>query len=231
MPSAKDVGRAVARRLQPVTVTGPHAAGTALRRIVEVAIDGTGRFPSARDTAARHLQKQGGSSDDAIESLIDSHVRIGTAQGFVTNLGGIVVSAVTIPANLAGVAVVQVRMIAAIAHLRGYDIDDRRVRTALVLCLLGGEQIGRRVASGKLPTTPLAIATAPVFDPTLDARVSEAVVGDLLARVGGKHLPLLITRRIPLLGGGVGAVVDGLATYQIGQFAKGELVRRRALSG
>lgn len=230
MPSAKDVGRAVARRLQPVTTTGPQAAGTMLRRIVEVAIDGTGRFPSARATAARHLEKQGGSVDAAIESLIDSHVRIGTAQGFVTNLGGIVVAAVTIPANLAGVAVIQVRMIAAIAHLRGYDINDRRVRTALVLCLLGGEQIGRRVASGKLPTTPLAIATAPVFDPTLDARVSEAVVGDLLARVGGKHLPLLITRRIPLLGGGVGAVVDGLATYQIGQFAKGELVRRRALS-
>lgn len=230
MPSAKDVGRAVARRLQPVTTTGPQAAGTMLRRIVEVAIDGTGRFPSARTTAARHLEKQGGSVDAAIESLIDSHVRIGTAQGFVTNLGGIVVAAVTIPANLAGVAVIQVRMIAAIAHLRGYDINDRRVRTALVLCLLGGEQIGRRVASGKLPTTPLAIATAPVFDPTLDARVSEAVVGDLLARVGGKHLPLLITRRIPLLGGGVGAVVDGLATYQIGQFAKGELVRRRALS-
>ncbi|SDS60842.1 EcsC family protein [Microlunatus soli] len=230
MPSAKDVGRAVARRLQPVTTTGPQAAGTMLRRIVEVAIDGTGRFPSARTTAARHLEKHGGSVDAAIESLIDSHVRIGTAQGFVTNLGGIVVAAVTIPANLAGVAVVQVRMIAAIAHLRGYDIDDRRVRTALVLCLLGGEQIGRRVASGRLPTTPLAIATAPVFDPNLDARVSEAVVGDLLARVGGKHLPLLITRRIPLLGGGVGAVVDGLATYQIGQFAKGELVRRRALS-
>ena len=230
MPSAKDVGRAVARRLQPVTTTGPQAAGTMLRRIVEVAIDGTGRFPSARATAARHLQKHGGSVDAAIESLIDSHVRLGTAQGFVTNLGGIAVAAVAIPANLAGVAVVQVRMIAAIAHLRGYDIDDRRVRTAVVMCLLGGEQIGRRVASGKLPTTPLAVATAPVFDPVLDARVSEAVVGGLLARVGGKHLPLLITRRIPLLGGGVGAVVDGLATYQLGQFAKGELVRRRALS-
>lgn len=230
MPSAKDVGRAVARRLQPVTTTGPQAAGTMLRRIVEVAIDGTGRFPSARTTAARHLQKHGGSVDAAIESLIDSHVRIGTAQGFVTNLGGIAVAAFSIPANLAGAAVIQVRMIAAIAHLRGYDIDDRRVRTAMVMCLLGGEQIGRRVANGKLPTTPLAVATAPVFDPVLDARVSEAVVGGLLARVGGKHLPLLITRRIPLLGGGVGAVVDGVATYQIGQYAKSELVRRRAIS-
>ena len=228
MPSAKNVGRAVARRLQPVTTNGPQAAGVALRRIVEVAIDGTGRFPSARSTAAKHLQRVGG-ADDAIESIIDSHVRLGTAQGFVTNLGGIIVAPVAIPANVAGAAIVQVRMIAAIAHLRGYDIDDRRVRTALVMCLLGGEQIGRRVAGGKLPTTPMAIATAPVFDPALDRRVSEAVVGGLLARVGGKHLPLLMARRIPLVGGGVGAVVDGLSTYQIGQFTKGELVRRRAI--
>ncbi|HEY9289919.1 MAG TPA: hypothetical protein VIP98_01450 [Microlunatus sp.] len=228
MPSAKDVGRAVARRLEPVTTSGPQAAGVALRRIVEVAIDGNGRFPSARSTAAKHLQRVG-STDDAIEAIIDTHVRLGTAQGFVTNLGGIIVAPVAIPANIAGAAIVQVRMIAAIAHLRGYDIDDRRVRTAVVMCLLGGEQIGRRVAGGKLPTTPMAIATAPVFDPVLDQRVSEAVVGGLLARVGGKHLPLLMARRIPLVGGGVGAVVDGLSTFQIGQFTKGELVRRRAI--
>ncbi len=229
MPSARDVGRAVARRLQPVATGGPQAAGSVLRRILQLAIDGSSAFPSARSTAAKHLQRRGGRVDDAIESVIDSHVRIGTAQGFVTNLGGIAVAPVTVPANLAGVAVVQVRMIAAIAHLRGYDIDDRRVRTAIVMCLLGGEQIGRSVASGKLPTSPMAIATAPVFDPALDARVAEAVVGALVTRVGGKHLPLMVTRRIPLLGGGVGAVLDGMATYQIGQFTKGELVRRRAL--
>jgi hypothetical protein len=47
--------------------------------------------------------------------------------------------------------------------------------------------------------------------------------------VGGKHLPLMITRSIPLVGGGVGAVLDGMATYHIGQFAKKELVQRRAI--
>lgn len=229
MASARDVGRAVARRLQPVAANGPQVAGSALRRIVEVAIDGTGRLPGARAAAAKHLERAGGSVDDAIESIIDSHIRLGTAQGFVTNIGGIATAAVLVPANLAGVAVVQVRMVAAIAHLRGYDIDDRRVRTALVMCLIGGEQLGRRIASGGLPTTPMAVATAPVFDPALDARVSEIAVTGLLTRVGGKHLPLMITRRIPLVGGGVGAVLDGMATYQIGQFAKGELLQRRAL--
>ena len=230
MPSARDVGRAVVRRLQPVATSGPQAAGNLLRRILQTAIDGSSTFPGARATAAKHLQRQDGRVGDAIESIIDSHVRLGTAQGFVTNLGGIAIAPVAIPANLAGVAIVQVRMIASIAHLRGYDIDDRRVRTAIVMCLLGGEQIGHHVASGKLPTSPMAIATAPVFDPDLDARVAETVLGALVTRVGGKHFPLMVTRRIPLLGGGVGALLDGMATYQLGQFAKGELVRRRAIN-
>lgn len=229
MPSAKDVGRAVARRLQPVAATGPQVAGSALRRIVDVAIDGTERLPGARASAAKHLARTSGSVDEAIESVIDSHIRLGSAQGFVTNVGGLAAAAFAVPANIAGAAVVQVRMVAAIAHLRGYDLSDRRVRTAVVMCLLGGEQIGRRVVSGRLPTTPMAIATAPIFDPKLDADVSEVVFTDLLARVGGKHLPLIIARRVPLVGGGVGAVLDGVATYQVGQFAKSELPQRRAI--
>ena len=50
------------------------------------------------------------------------------------------------------------------------------------------------------------LATAPVFDTELDRRVAQEVVADLLARVGGKRASLVITKRIPLLGGGVGAL-------------------------
>lgn len=229
MPKAKDVRNAMARRLEPVTERGPQAAGATLRRIAEMAIEGRGWFPGARAIAGKHLQRQVGATDAAIESIINSHVGLGTGQGFVTNIGGLVALPVAIPANLTGVAVVQVRMIAAIAHLRGYDLDDSRVRTAVVMCLLGGEQIGRRVANGKLPSTPLAVATAPVFDPRLEAQICEAVISNLMARMGGKQLPLLIGRRIPLIGGGVGAAVDGVTTYQLGRFARRELVPRRAI--
>ena len=109
----------------------------------------------------------------------------------MTNLGGVAALPVTVPANLAGVAVVQVRMVAAIAHLRGYDLDDNRVRTALVMCLLGGEQVAKQIAEGTLPTSPMAVATAPMFDPELDRQVAEEVAGDLAARVGGKNMALL----------------------------------------
>ncbi len=229
MASAREVGQAVVRGLGPATKLGPQAAGGVLRRVLELAIDGYGKVPSARTVAGRQLERHGGAVDEAIEGLIDSHVRLASAQGFVTNLGGLALLPVALPANLTGVAVVQVRMIAAIAHLRGYDIDDGRVRTAMVMCLLGGEQVGKRIVQGKLPTSPMVIATAPMFDPTLDATVAQEVVGDLLARVTGKRAALMITKRVPLVGGGVGAVLDGIATHQIGRYTKGELVRRRAI--
>jgi uncharacterized protein (DUF697 family) len=228
MPSAQDVGKLLARGA--TMVSRPQAAGGALRRVLELGIDGVGKLPGAKASAARQLQRNGGSVDGAIESLIEFHVRLASAQGFVTNLGGVIVMPVTVPANLAGVAVVQVRMVAAIAHLRGYDLNDNRVRTALVMCLLGGEQVVKLIKEGKLPTSPMAIATAPVFDPELDAQVAEAVVEDLAERIGGKNLALVLTKRVPLVGGGLGALVDGFATRQVGKYAKSELLRRRTLS-
>lgn len=230
MPLAQDMGKLIARGVGPVaSIVAPQIAGGALRRVLELAIDGYGRLPGAKTHAARQLQRHGGSVDDAISSIIDFHVRLASAQGFATNLGGLVALPVAIPANLTGVAIVQVRMVAAIAHLRGYDLDDNRVRTALVMCLLGGEQIAKLIAEGKLPTSPMTVATAPMFDPELDRQVAEEVTAGLAARVGGKNLALVVTKRLPLLGGGIGAVVDGVATYQVGRYAKGEMLRRRAI--
>ena len=183
MARAEDVGRIIGRNIGPVAARmAPQAAGGAFRRILEIAIDGRGALPSAKSAAGRHLQRNGGSvDDDVIQSLIDFHIRLASAQGFVTNLGGVAALPVAIPANMAGVATVQIRMIAAIAHLRGYDLTDNRVRTALVMCLMGGEEIARHIALGKLPTSPMAVATAPVFDPALDRVVAEKVVPIWLA--------------------------------------------------
>lgn len=228
MPTAQGVGKMIARTIGPLAT--PQAAGGALRRVLEVAIDGYGRLPSAKTSAARQLQRHGGSVDSAVDSIVDFHVRLASAQGFVTNIGGIGVLPVALPANLAGIAIVQIRMVAAIAHLRGYDLNDNGVRTALVMCLLGGEKVAQHIAQGRLPTSPMAVATAPVFDGDLDQRVAEEVVADLAGRIGGKNLALVVTKRVPLVGGGIGAVYDGISTRQIGLYAKGELLRRRALA-
>ena len=99
-------------------------------------------------------------------------MRYAGAQGFVTNIGGLVTAAVTIPANITGLALIEARMIAGIAHLRGYDLDDPRVRNAILVCMLGEDEVDDLVRRKKLPAPPMALATAPTHDPDLDRIVS-----------------------------------------------------------
>ena len=81
-----------------------------------------------------------------------------------------------------------------------------------------------------LSLRPLAIATAPVFDSTLDQSVSEKVLGELVSRLGGRRASLILVRRVPLLGGGIGATMDGFSTIEIGGYAREVFVNRRRLT-
>jgi len=221
------VARFVASSLAPAAQRfAPQAAAGVLRQILEIAIDGNQRFPGAEQLAEAKLERSGGDPQLAVDAVIDQHIRLAGVQGFVTSIGGLVTLPVALPANLTGLAVVQARMVAAIAHLRGYDLRDPRVRTAVITCLLGEDGVADRLEKASLVSSPLAIATAPVFDPELDRQVAGEVVGELIARISGKRMALTVTRRVPLLGGAVAAGVDGWSTFRVGQYADKSLVRR-----
>jgi EcsC protein family len=220
---AKFVTSSLAPAAQRLT---PQAAAGVLRQVLEVAIDGYKGFPGAEAVAERHREKFPDDPRQALDAIVDQHVRLAGVQGFVTSVGGVVTLPIALPANLTGLAVVQARMIAAIAAQRGYDLSDPRVRTAVITCMLGDDGVTDRLKKSALPTSPLAIATAPVFDPELDRRVAAEVMTELMARVGGKRMAIAMTRKIPLLGGAVGAGVDGWSTYRIGQYADSMLIRR-----
>lgn len=207
----------------------PQVAGGMLRSIVDFAIYGNDQLPGAKAVAARTLQSRG-DREAAIDSLIGQHVSLAGAQGFLTSVGGWVTVPVGLPANIAGLAVLSVRMTASIAHLRGYDVEDPRVRSAITLTLLGEDPVSKLVASGKIPASPLGVATAPAFDADLERQISERVMGSLAGRMGGKHLAVVVMRAIPLLGGGVGAVVDSWLTFGLGSYIKREFVARQQLT-
>lgn len=206
----------------------PNAAGNLLRKALVIAIDGYSALPPVKETAGHHLEKHG-HVDRAIDSLIQMHIGMAGAQGFVTNIGGVVTALIGLPANVAGVVVVQTRVVATIAHLRGYDINDPRVRTAIAMCLVGHNP-QKSLGEAGLPTAPLVVATAPVFDVALDQQISDHVAADLLARVTGKRVVIAMTKRIPVLGGGVGAAFDSWDTLQVARYAKAHLVDRRGHS-
>ncbi len=158
--------------------------------------------------------------------MIENHVRYAGGQGFITNLGGLVTVAFTIPANITGLALIQCRMIAGIAHLRGYDLDDPRVRNAILTCLLGEDVVNALVKKRKLPAPPMALATAPLHDPDLDRIISAEVAAELVTKVAGKRLATTIGRRIPIAGGFIGMGADAYSTWRIGRYADRELLPR-----
>jgi hypothetical protein len=137
-----------------------------------------------------------------------------------------VTAPILIPTNISGLALVKCRMIAGIAHLRGYDLDDPRVRNAILVCLLGEDVVNQMVKRKKLPAPPMALATAPAHDPELDRVVSAEVAADLITKVAGKRLAVVVGRRVPIVGGLIGAGADGFGTWQVGRYADRELLPR-----
>jgi EcsC protein family len=224
MGIGKSLSRATAT-LATAKVAPEYASGF-VRTVLDKAINGVGRYPGARAAAEKRLKEYGGDTERAIHQMIETHVRLAGAQGFVTNLGGLVTLSVTIPANVAGLALLQSHLVAAIVHLRGFDVDEPRVRNAILACMMGEDTVNDLVKGGQLPSTPLGIASAPVHDPDLDRLIAKVVTAELITRVGGKRMVTSIGRRIPLMGGFVGATVDGFNTWRVGRYAEREMIRR-----
>ena len=210
-----------------ITEIAPTLTGGFVREALNRAIDGVGPLAPAAQAADKQLREQRGNVERAIHEVIENNVRIAGAQGFATNVGGMITMAVMIPANVTGLAVIQCRMVAGIAHLRGHDLADPRVRNAILALLLGEEQVHELVKKRKLPTTPMAMATAPVHDPTIDRVISAVVATDIVARVAGKRLATTLGRKIPVVGGMVGMGADGYATWRVGRYADREMLPRR----
>ena len=207
----------------------PGVTAAFVREALHRAIHGVGPLPPAAAAADKQLKEQKGDVDRAVHEVIENHVRYAGAQGFLTNLGGLATMAYMVPANITGLALVQSRMVAGIAHLRGYDLTDPRVRNAVLVSMLGEEAVLDLVRAQKIPAPPMALATAPAFDPMLDRVISAEVAADLVAKVAGKRVAGSAARRIPLVGGLVGAGADGYATWRVGRYADRELLplRRR----
>lgn len=223
------VKETVGRQLAPrVTRLAPSLTAGFVREALDRAIHGVGPLPAAAKAAEKQLAEQNGDVAKAVRELIENHVRYAGAQGFVTNLGGLVTAALTIPANITGLALIQCRMVAGIAHLRGYDLEDPRVRNAILVGILGEDSVNALIKRRKIPAPPMALATAPHHDPNLDATISVEVATDLISRVAGKRLATTVGRRVPVVGGIVGASADGYITWRIGRYVDRELLPRAA---
>jgi len=206
-------------------MSGPTGGSAArmVERLMDVGIDGKARFDSARRVAdvamAGHAD-----AESSIDALVRSHLRLAAAGGFVTSAGGFVTLPIALPANVFGFYVVATRLVAGIAAIRGYDIARPEVRSAVLLSLVGADADD---LLKKLPPLP-GVSTGPLADlavqrlpgPALIA-VNKAIGFRLLTQFGKKSLTRF-GKAVPLVGGAVGAAVDGYLLRRIADYARQE---------
>lgn len=128
-----------------------------LDKVYRVAQRDIGLLASAQ-TLAKEAKKHSDNLDEQIDWLIKTEGRKAGVSGFISGFSGASLSVVTLPANFASVTFLQMRLAAAIAHLKGVDLDDNA--TCDSLCnLVAGTSVdvprGGAVQAGKLITSRL----------------------------------------------------------------------------
>lgn len=182
------------------------------------AVNGVPGTDTVQELVASYLQ-DGKNPEEAIDELINWQIGKASAAGFVSNLGGLITLPVALPANLAVVLFIQVRMIAAIAMIRGYDLHSDQVRTLCSACLAGSaatdilKDVGIQIGTKLTQQAIMQIAGSTLI------RINQAVGFRLITKAGTTGV-VNLTKIVPFLGGFVGGAIDGLTTSAIGASAK-----------
>ncbi len=200
----------------------PGAIDRLVTMLVETGLQGRGPLRPADEAARKALAKADGDAEKAIAAVARRATTSGAAGGFLTGLGGFVTMPVSLPVNIAEFYLLATRMVGSIATLRGYDIDEPRVRTAVLLTLVGSDsdEVLKKagMASAGSRATTYALRGLPpaalmVINKAVGFRLMRGVSEKLLARLG---------RGVPLAGGVVGGGIDGFMMKKIADQAMKE---------
>jgi hypothetical protein len=189
----------------------------------EKAVNGVPGLDTAEEIARNYIGKDG-SLHDKVDSLIRWQVTKTATSGFISGLGGLITLPVAIPANITSVLYVQVRMVAAIAYMGGYDIQSDQVKSLVYICLLGntGREIIKEI--GIQLGTKLTMSTIKrVVTREVTKKINQAVGFRLITKFGSTGV-INLGKSVPLVGGLVGGSIDGISTKGIGKIAKKQFI-------
>jgi uncharacterized protein (DUF697 family) len=194
----------------------------ALDYAYDKATNGIPGFDSAEEMAANYMRNGKDPISNCNALIRWQNTKAGTS-GFLTGLGGIITMPVAIPANLASVIFVQIRMIASIAHIGGYDLKDDRVRSLVYLCMAGkgandilkdlGIIVGQKLSQQMIKQISGKTITA----------INQKVGFRLLTKFGEKGA-VNLGKAVPFIGGIIGGTFDSATTNIIGNIARNTFI-------
>ena len=140
------------------------------------------------------------------------------APGSCRDLAGYSVLPVAIPGSLAASLAIQAPMLAAIAEIHGHDSKDDRVRTALLLCMIGNASEDVVKQAGVAVAGKVTVAALKRFPAEGLIAINKSVGFRLVTKFGTKGV-VNLAKFVPLVGGLVGGTFDGMTCYVAGQAA------------
>ncbi len=168
----------------------------------------------ARSEREKYHKKGLGESDQDrtchcahIDSVIKWAVAKSTATGFISSVGGAITLPVAVPAGLTAVLYIQLRMIAKIAYISGYDIKSEEVKTVIYCCLTGDaikeilKSVGIKIGQ-KLTQQMIASISGKIL-----IKINKQVGFRLFTKFGSKGI-LNLGKMVPVAGGIIGAYFD-----------------------
>ena len=168
---------------------------------------------------AEEFRKDNETIIEAVDSIIRWQIAKAGTAGFVTGLGGIITLPLSLPANITSIAILQLRMIAAIAHLGGYNVKDEKVKSLVFLCLAGSSAVDILKDIGIVLGKKLTIQVIKNISGKTITAINQKVGFRLFTKFGEKGL-VNLGKAIPLIGGVIGGAVDSITTNTVGNIAK-----------
>lgn len=189
-----------------------------LDKLYDQSVQGIAKVsPPIEELADNYLEKDK-NIETAAKKFIKYQIAKCTTSGFVSGLGGLVTLPVAIPANVGSVMYVQMRMIACLAYMGGYDTDSDQVQTLVYACLAGisldqvlknvGIQFGTKVTMSLVRKIPGTVLT----------KINQKVGFRFLTKFGTKGL-INLGKAVPIVGGVISGGFD---------FAETKLIANRA---
>ena len=182
------------------------------------AINGVAGLDSASELAESYMARDSSNKDKANSLIRWQNTKAGTS-GFLTGLGGIVTMPLTLPANITSVIYVQIRMIAAIAHIGGHDVKDDRVKSLVYACLAGNAAKDILKDIGIVVGTKLTTSAIKNISGKTIVAINQKVGFRLLTKFGEKGA-INLGKAVPLVGGLIGGTFDTVTTNTIGNIAR-----------
>lgn len=170
----------------------------------EKCLNGIPKVSDSVEKMANYYLDKYSTKQQACQAMLKNQIIKCTTSGFLTGFGGIITMPVTLPANVGSVLYVQMRMIACVAYINGYELESDQTQTFVYACLAGisvneiikqaSIKFGIKLTQGLIKKIPAKVLT----------KINQKVGFRFITKFGTKGI-INLGKMVP----GVGALIGG----------------------